>query len=680
MRCFLSVRRAFTNAAILAFLSAGTAYAGGTLTPIGSPDQPIRILDHHVEVLIQNGFARTEVTQTFFNPNDRTLEAVYRVPVPIGASLSEMTMFLGETEMHGEVVPRDQARQAYEEEKDSGAGLAEEQEGDVYDFSVSPIPPVSELRFTYLYYQPLKLDTGVGRFLYPLEDGGTDELAKAFWTQETAVQRSFSFHAVIESVWPIEDVRMPGLTAATVVTRTASGGFDVRLEAPGGVDLSSDLVLYYRLADDLPGRVEMLAYRPDTSAPGTFMLVLTPGIDLAPLAGGVDYVFILDVSGSMSGKLGTLAAGVAEAIRQLDPNDRFRIVTFSTEARDLTKGFRQATPDEVARAVERVSKIGTEGGTDLYSGLRKGLDDLDADRATSVVLVTDGVANQGIVDPRRFDALMRSHDVRLFGFLMGNSANWPLMRTITEASGGFFAQVSNADDVLGQIVLAKSKVTHAALHDAELRIKGVRTHDAGLGSIGKVYRGQQLVAFGRYDGPGQATVELRARLTGEDKVYSAEFEFPEIATEFPELERLWALDRIDTIQLDMDRGKLDASEGKGAVRDLGVAYQLVTDETSMLVLRDESFAQRGIDRKNRERVATERAAQAVRATSPQVSRRVDTQQPAFPGNAPRTGGGGALGALEVGAAGLVALLAAAASRRRRQNPAGGRTEGENRAA
>jgi Ca-activated chloride channel family protein len=661
MQPFPSLSRTLASVAVAALLCTGAAHAGGTLTIQGSSDLPIQILDHHVEVLIQNGFARVEVTQSFFNPNGRPLEAVYRVPVPIGASLSEMTMFLGETVMEGEVVPRDEARAAYEEERESGAGLAEEQEGEAYDFHVSPVPALDELRFRYLYYQPLKLDTGVGRFLYPLEDGGTDELAKAFWTQESEVLRSFSFHAVVDSVWPIVDVRMPGFSAAATVKQTAEGRWDVLLEAPGGVELTGDLILYYRLADDLPGRVEMLAYRPDTDGPGTFMLVLTPGIDLAPLTSGVDYVFVLDVSGSMEGKLGTLAAGVAAAIGELRPEDRFRIVTFSGSARDLTRGYRNATEAEVGRAVDAVSKLGVEGGTNLYEGIRAGLDDLDADRATSVVLVTDAVANEGIVDPERFDELMRQHDVRLFGFLMGNNANWPLMRTITEASGGFYAQVSNADDVLGQILLAKSKVTHAALHAAELSIRGVRTHDAGLGAIGKVYRGQQLVAFGRYDGPGRVTVELRARLTGEDEVYATEFEFPAVATDHPELERLWALDRIDAIQLEADRGHRDSEEAADAVRDLGVAYQLVTDETSMLVLRDESFERRGIERSNRERVAIEREAQAQRVRAGSRSRRVDTERPAFPGNAPRTGGGGAFGPA---AAALAVLLAALGARRR----------------
>jgi Ca-activated chloride channel family protein len=89
---------------------ASSAEAAGTLTPKGSPDQPIQIRDHHLEVTLNNGFARTEVTQTFYNPNDKDLEAVYRFPLPDSASLSEVTMTLGEREIHGEVVEREKAQ------------------------------------------------------------------------------------------------------------------------------------------------------------------------------------------------------------------------------------------------------------------------------------------------------------------------------------------------------------------------------------------------------------------------------------------------------------------------------------------------------------------------------------------------------------------------------------------
>ena len=157
---------------------------------------------------------------------------------------------------------------------------------------------------------------------------------------------------------------------------------------------------------------------------------------------------------------------------------------------------------------------------------------------------TFNLTNTGIVDPKEFHQLMGRYDVRVFAFLMGNNGNWPLMRAISEASGGFVAPVSNADDVVGQVLLAKSKIRHESLHDAQLKIRGVKVFDTTDEMVGKVYRGQQLTVFGRYTDSGPASVELIARLTGEDRTYATTFDFPEIDTDHPEIERLWALDRI----------------------------------------------------------------------------------------------------------------------------------------
>jgi len=645
-------------ATFVALSSNQSIQAAGILTPKGAPRSPIQIKDHHVDVVINNGFARTEVQQTFTNPNTNDLEALYSFPLPKAASLSEVTLFVGETEIHGEVLEKKEAGRIYEDEKQSGnsTGKADKNGFQSFEFAVSPVRAQAETRVRFVYYQPLEIDTGVGRYLYPLEDGGTDDAARNFWERNEKVEGTFSINLELKSAWPISDVRAPGLEAA-VTQKLGEGDYRLTCDRQGA-SLNRDFVFYYRLADNLPGRVELIPYRADTSKPGTFMMVITPGLDLQPILHGADYCFVLDVSGSMQAKLHTLGVGVTKALQSLKPEDRFRLVTFSDRARDLTGGFKNATPENVAAAVQTVESLKVEGGTDVYSGLKEGLKTLDADRASSIVLVTDGVANKGIVSPTEFHKLMKQYDVRVFGFLMGNSANWPLMRTICGATGGFYAGISNDDDILGQLMLARSKITHECLHDATLKVSGVKVFDKTDDLIGKVYRGQQLVIFGRYDRPGKATVTLNAKMTGADKTYTTTFDFPEIDKDNPEIERLWALDRIQMIEDQQNAGLMPEGEAKYAICQLGILYQLVTDETSMVLLSDETFAKRGIDRRNQTRVAEERRAQAVRSSQPAKNYRVDQAAPMFQHNAPSVGNsGGGGGSGPVGPLFLVALLA-----------------------
>ena len=84
---------------------------------------------------------------------------------------------------------------------------------------------------------------------------------------------------------------------------------------------------------------------------------------------------------------------------------------------------------------------------------------------------------------------------------------------------------------------------------------------------------------------------------------------------------------------------------KQAVTDLGIEYGLVTDYTSMLVMRDEVFEAQGIKRHNKKRLEKEKQAQQVRSQQTAVPHRVDKQQPMFNKNRPTySSGGGAMGA------------------------------------
>ncbi len=615
------------------YLAPCDAEAAGILTVNGSPGAPIQIKDHHLNLVIDNGFAQVEAVQTFFNPNGQDLEAVYSFPVPESASLSEFTIYAGEKEINGEVVERNKANEVYENERQQGndAGVADKNNYQNFEFKVAKIPANAQTRIRFLYYQPLKLDTGVGRFVYPLEEGGTDEVAKSFWTVNSRVENSFSADVRLRIAYPVDEVRLPGFEQAAKIDRLGEGEYHITLDTTG-VSLNRDLVVYYRLAQNLPGRLELLPCRPDKDKPGTFMAVLTPGIDLKPVAQGADYTFVLDRSGSMMDKIATLADGVERAIGELRPQDRFRIVEFNHEARMFTPGWIAATPESVREWSGKLASLTADGSTNLYDAMSMGMKDLNPDRVSSVILVTDGVTNTGVLGPQEFAKLMKSVDVRVFGFLMGNSSNWPLMRIISEESGGFYSSVSNSDDIMGRLLLAKSKITSEALHDAKLTVSGVKVFDGTDKKIGKIYRGQQLVLFGRYEKSGSATVSLKAKLSGEDKIYTTTFDFPETAAAYPEIERLWAMNRIEQIEHAQKLG-LAEDEASESIKSLGLAYQLVTDETSMLVLSDESFQKYGISRDNKQRISVEHQAQSARLSAPVQSVRVDSAAPMFTSSA-----------------------------------------------
>jgi Ca-activated chloride channel family protein len=656
------------------------AYAAGSISLSGS-DTPVDIVDHHVEVVIDNGFARVEVSQTFHNANDHSVEAMYEFPLPRTASLSELSISAGEQSLHGEVVQRDRAEDLYDAAQQSGqqAGLATQVGYQRFEFRIASVPADGDVTIVFVYYQAVVIDEGVGRFLYPLQEGGTDEAADAFWTRNAQVQKQFSAHIVLKSAVPTDGVRMPDFADATIA-QNGPGVWEATLDHSMAT-LDHDLVFYYRLQDGLPGRLEVIPYRASKESQGTFMLLLTPGVDLAPLPSGADYVFALDISSSMEGKLQTLTEAIDKFLATLGEGDRFRIVTFSDGATELTSGWVDAAGDAAGAARDQVKALQTQGGTNVYAGLSTALDLTDGERASSVVLVTDGVANEGIVDPKAFDALVRERDVRVFGMLLGNSANWPLMQLVADVSGGEYGAVSNADDVFAQAMLIKSKMTHEAIHDVALKVTGVEPSDL-TDTPRKIFFGQQLALFGHYDAAGTATLALDATITGKKHGYTATFELPEVATENPELERLWAIEAVERLTYRSTSGLGDATEAAQSIADIGVKYQIVTEETSMVVLSDEAFAENGVERNNADRTAREHAAQAVKMQSDPTDYGVSGVDP-WASSAPSgassggssSGGGGLFDSSGGGALGpadaawlsvLVLMLAALGLRSRRR--------------
>jgi len=376
--------------------------------------------------------------------------------------------------------------------------------------------------------------------------------------------------------------------------------------------LDRDFVILYRLHPDVPARIELLTHREQGAGEGTFMAVVTPGSDLAPIEGGTDWAFVLDVSGSMKGeKIRVLKRGISKALRGLGPMDRFQLITFNERARNLTTSWRPVDPGALAATEPMIDGIAAGGSTNVFAGLETAYRALDADRPTGIILVGDGVANVGPHHYRDLIGLARKHDVRIFTFAIGNSANARLFGDLATESGGTRASVSVQDEIAAHLLLARDRMTHSALHGVTFGLQGATVvHPKTLPTL---YMGQQLVVLGRYDKTGTAKLTVTAKISGKPVSWEVDVDLPAVDDGNPELERLYALQAIADMQREGWLRTGDEGEAREAIVDMAVRYSLVTDYTSMIVVADERKAQYGIGDANKQRRTKEVAAARVRA-------------------------------------------------------------------
>lgn len=191
------------------------------------------------------------------------------------------------------------------------------------------------------------------------------------------------------------------------------------------------------------------------------VIAAAPGESAGAARVPTDLVVILDRSGSMSGeKLEHARAAIRELLGRLGPEDRFALVTYSSDAA-LT--IAPAPADDRARAawLETVAGLGADGGTNLSSGLDLGLDTLEwiraAGRASRAILISDGLANQGDSSPagltRRARRAARG-EYTLAAVGVGADFNESLMTALADAGTGNYYYLRSAED-LGSVFAAE---------------------------------------------------------------------------------------------------------------------------------------------------------------------------------------------------------------------------------
>ena len=164
----------------------------------------------------------------------------------------------------------------------------------------------------------------------------------------------------------------------------------------------------------------------------------------------VDLVVVLDRSGSMQGrKMEHARSAVMQLISSMDPDDRMGIITYSNHV-EMLSGLVALDPNNRDQLAARVDRIVPSGGTNLGAGLQCGISMLSGagrdERQRKVILVSDGLANQGITSTRALGAMAGRATEFSLGVTtvgVGYDFNELLMTTIADHGGGNYYFLEN---------------------------------------------------------------------------------------------------------------------------------------------------------------------------------------------------------------------------------------------
>jgi Ca-activated chloride channel family protein len=605
-------------------LSTGTANAAGLLIADGGFGGVLKVEDHHVDVTINNGIAVTEITQVFRNTEDRQLEALYTFPVPKGASVSNFSMWINGKEMVGEVVEKQRAREIYNSYKQQrrDPGLLEQVDYKTFEMRIFPIGPKAEQRLQITYYQELDFDHDWATYVYPLATVTRQGI-------DQQVEGAFGIDFRILSEVPVSELKSPSHADAFVFRQQDATFHEASLEVQQG-SLAEDVVLSCKFERPQTG-ADIICSRGDaavnadtggflglgakaTAEDGYFLLTVTAGKELEEAAPPMDYLFLIDVSGSMAeeGKLGTSTMAVQAFIKSLGPEERFEIMTFNTSPSVLFNEMRPANAEFLAQATEHIAQQRASGGTRLDPALQVAFRyaQADLDRQLNIVILSDGMTEQATRQTLLGLAAQSPVNARVFCVGVGNEVNRPLLQQVAEDADGLAAFISNGDDFARQAEAFRRKLTKPAVENVSVAFEGGEVYDVVPEVMPNLYHGQPLRVYGRYRNAGPVNVVLRGDLAGRAFEQTLNFELPEKETTNPEIERMWAWHKIQRLERE---GQLSGNAGLASTEivRLGEAYSIATEYTSFLVLENNEEYQRWkIERRNALRTGRDRTAQA----------------------------------------------------------------------
>jgi Ca-activated chloride channel family protein len=590
--------------AILSFSPSG-AKAAGLLIADGGTGGLLQLKDHDVHVTVNNGVAVTQVTQVFKNTENRQVEALYTFPVPKGASVANFSMWINGKEMVGEVVEKTRARDIYNTYKrlKRDPGLLEQNDFRSFEMRIFPIAPLAEEKVQITYYQELDYDHDWATYVYPLSTATRPGLS------DHTVGR-FALTLDVKSQVPIVAMESPSHPNEFAIARHGDTYWQASLERKNG-DLSRDVVLAYHLSRPKTG-IDMITSRQGTED-GYFCLTLTAGEELAAQNTGMDYVFVLDISGSMNddGKLNISRNSLSAFINALEPRDRFEVMTFNVEARALFRKLVDASPDTKKSGAAFLNSQQARGGTILHLALTTAYKYDDPRRPLNVVILSDGLTEED-ERPQLISLIgQRPKNSRVFCIGVGNDVDRGLLTRMANDAGGLAAFVSQEDNFDRQASAFRRKLLHPVASDLKIDIAGLQVYDLEPKAMPNLYYGMPVHVYGRYKPGGAAQLSLSGLIEGQSMTRKVPLTFPVIDPANPEIERMWALSKVTRLL-----GESDATGSRASVVDeivrLGEAYSIVTQYTSFIVLENDAEYQRWqIHRKNAIRIQRDRDAQQV---------------------------------------------------------------------
>lgn len=565
----------------------------------GDPDtDSFPLKETKVSVTINGSIAETYVTQTYTNEGQRAIHANYVFPASTKVAVHGMKMEIGDQVITAKIKEKEEAKEEFEEAKEEGksASLLEQQRANVFTMDVANVMPGDSIRIQLHYTELITATEGTYQFVFPTVTGprypssSEDDARGNLWAAAPYLMEgdtppgTYDIQVDISGGVPVSHIESS--SHQIQVTPHGDSTTRVTLSNPENFAGDRDFILNYQLTGDAVDCGLTLHEGKEAGEENFFMLMVQPPNryepeDILPR----DYVFVIDISGSMSGyPLDTAKTLIQSLVSSLNSNDSFNLVLFSNEATLMSDAPLAATQPNIEQALDFIDQLEGGGGTELAPALQLAVNTPNPDHKTrSIVTLTDGY----LLGEREIFELIEDNLNRanFFSFGIGTSVNRYLIEGMAKTGGGEAFVATNSQEAEEEAKLFQKYIQAPILTDLQVNYGEFQVYDVEPSLVSTLYAERPIVLFGKWKGQPSGTITITGKSGNQD--YSTEILVNQVAPSDANhaIPYLWARTRVEQLT---DYGSYEelTPEVKAEVTQLGLNYSMLTPYTSFIAVTD----------------------------------------------------------------------------------------------
>lgn len=572
---------------------------------------PLKKTDITVDI---NGvIADIHVLQTYANEGQNPINASYVFPASTKVTVHGMQMQIGNQIVTAQIKEKEEAEEEFEEAKEEGksASLLSEEQPNVFSMNVANIMPNDTVSIDLHYTELITPADGTYQFVYPtvvgpryvspvIDDCGTREewTATPYLPEGKLPDSQYNIHVSLSAGVPITE--LTSSSHKIDIKWDENTKADISLADPTDYAGNRDFILDYKLTSEDISTGLMLN---TGEKENFFMLMVQPperfdAKDIPPR----EYIFVLDISGSMSGfPLDTAKELIKNLVSNLKETDTFNLILFSGASYQMAERSVPATKENIEKAIRIIDYQEGSGGTELAPALEEAIAiPASDDVSRNIVIITDGYiyGENDIFDIIRENA----ENADFFPFGIGKSVNRYLIEGIAKTGQGEPFIVTDETEASETAKQFKTYIQSPVLTDIQVSFDGFDAYDVEPTILPTLYAQKPIVLLGKWRGEPKGTVTITGKTGAGDYTQTisvADMLTPDANTEDDHaltasaaavsldsdaLSYLWAQKRIEHLtNYGLNKNNPDI---KDELTELGLAYSILTPYTSFIAVLD----------------------------------------------------------------------------------------------